>query len=120
MLYTFNMATKHEVYERLVKAMNGRPTKKLDRNTYARQDGPNRIIVSLHGNDIITATPNIVTYRDCGWKTVTTKDRLNQWMPAGCYVHQEDFCWFFSTPTGNIVWINGVTHNKKGKVTKVA
>jgi len=111
------------VFERLQKVMNGRSIKKVDHNTYARLDGKDRIIVSLHGNDIILATPKSVSYRAAGWNTVTTKDRLNQWMPEGWGIGQRDFVWYLSNINrGKVmqdcVFYDGITIDNNGKIGK--
>ena len=30
-----------------------------------------------------------------GWQTVTSKDRLNEWLPAGYNIYQENRVWYF-------------------------
>ena len=48
--------------------------------------------IRLHGNLIMDIYPNFVVLYDGGWRTVTTKSRLNQFSPA--YVYQRDFVWY--------------------------
>ena len=110
------------VFERLQKVMNGRSIKKVDHNTYARLDGKN-IVVSLHGHDIILATPKSVSYRAAGWRTVTTKDRLNQWMPEGWGIGQRDFVWYISKicrfdSVPDQEFYDGITIDNSGKIGK--
>lgn len=40
------------------------------------------------------------TYRlsSCGYRTATTKERINRHLPAGYRVYQQDFQWYLSTP----------------------
>lgn len=57
---------------------------KVANNTYLARRGPDRIAVTLHGNDVVTFDRD-GSFRadDCGWATVTTADRLNRYTPAG-------------------------------------
>jgi hypothetical protein len=51
----------------------------------------------LHGNLIATNNGGLVTINDAGWRTVTTKDRLNGVLELAGVPHrifQKDFCWF--------------------------
>ena len=59
---------------------------------YVNLDGS--FTMKLHDNPIITYTPNSITLRTCGWKTVTTKARLNAWSPTGLKVVQIDGEWW--------------------------
>ena len=76
----------------------------------------------LHGNIIATATKKFIgtmpkgkyetsiTMDSAGWKTVTTKERLNgllQYLNAGA-IHQQNFQWFYNEQLWNgeeiIIW----------------
>jgi hypothetical protein len=52
----------------------------------------------LHGNLIaIRNCHDVITINDAGWRTVTTKERLNGVLKlAGipCRIFQKDFCWY--------------------------
>lgn len=51
------------------------------------------------------------TYRldSHGYKTSTTKERLNRWTPSGYFVRQEDFVWYLETPNGRREFNDGMT-----------
>ena len=56
--------------------------KPLENNTRAIMRGEN-VAVRLHQTDILTFSPDgAVTYNSGGWRTVTTKDRMNEYGPA--------------------------------------
>ena len=69
----------------------GRPVMNNTR-LYVNLDGT--YTMKLHDNPIITYTPNSITLRTCGWKTVTTKARMNGWSPKGLKVVQIDGTWW--------------------------
>lgn len=73
--------------------LNGRTTKKLANNTYARLEGDN-VVIKLHDTDIITYTPKKVILTSGGWNTVTTKERLNRFCPANIRIYQENSIWY--------------------------
>lgn len=80
-------------YDHALALLNGRITKKVANNTYARLD-PDGVIVRLHGTDILTFRPNgEVVYNSGGWLTVTTKDRLNSFGADGIRISQEAGRW---------------------------
>lgn len=67
--------------------------------------GYKRIIsVRLHGNEIFALYPdeNSFVVMDCGWKTPTTKSRLN--VLLGCFssgfsIFQKNYLWYFQGKT---------------------
>lgn len=70
-------------------------SRKLGNNTYLERRPNNQIAVRLHRTDIITYHPDgSCTLNAGGWKTVTTKDRLNKYSPV-C-VWQAQSIWYVS------------------------
>lgn len=56
-------------------------------------------IMQLHGNTIavVNHADHVITLRDCGWTSTTTKERLNGILSefnTGKYIVQENFQWF--------------------------
>lgn len=51
------------------------------------------------------------TYRldSHGYKTSTTKERINRYIPGGYRVYQSDFEWYLSTPDGEREFQDGMT-----------
>ncbi len=67
--------------------------KKLAPNTYAMR-GPKSIAIRLHATDILTFYPcGSVVVKTGGWKTVTTKSRINDYLPVGWHIFQEYGVW---------------------------
>ncbi len=71
----------------------------------------NASYVYLHGNHIATIGETCVELYNCGYKTATTKSRLNAILSEhGCgeRVYQKDFDWFVSTKEGRIPFTEGM------------
>lgn len=67
--------------------------------------------VMLYGNHIATIGETWVELYNCGYKTATTKSRLNAILSehgAGEYVYQKDFDWFVSTKEGTVPFTEGM------------
>lgn len=85
------------------------------RNTldYTDPDGTRR--VRLHDTDVVTIAPNgTITLDSGGWKTVTTKDRMNSALPAGWIVYANRG-WFVRTPAGTFPYADGAKFKPDGK-----
>ena len=71
---------------------------------YTTQEGDT--VYRLHNTDIITyhADGERITLNTGGWKTPTTKDRMNKYLPAGHHIWQEEGIWYLHTPEWTIVF----------------
>jgi len=68
--------------------------RKLENNTFSWADSEGNAYVRLHQTDIIKRTPDGKTILNTrGWKTVTTKDRLNKYLP-GYQVFSKAGVWY--------------------------
>ena len=74
--------------------------------------------VFLHGHNIATVdhSTNAVKVSSCGWRTVTTKSRLNAILSEvkyGCSVFQKQFDWYLSTNNQTVDFWDGMilSHN---------
>lgn len=83
-------------YETLKALLNGKPTKKVDNNTYAVQWAPDEIRITLHEHSILAfKSSGEVVISDCGYQTHTTKARLNKFLQGqGFRIVQERFQWY--------------------------
>jgi len=50
--------------------------------------------IHLHGNEIMRIFRDRIVPFDGGWRTVTTKARLNEHLPRGFYVFQKNWDWY--------------------------
>jgi len=74
--------------------LGNRVSRKLENNTYLqrREKG---IAVLLHETDVVTYLPDgSCVLNSGGWKTVTTKDRMNSYAP--CRIYSDKGVWYVS------------------------
>lgn len=88
--------------------ITGKP-KTVARSTfqYTRQDGAK--VTRLHFTDIIFEYPDgsfMVTTG--GWKTITTKDRLNNHMPRGWNIYSQKGVWFVTRNGERVPFFDGM------------
>lgn len=72
----------------------------------------NASYVMLHGHHIATVGDTWLELYNCGYKTATTKSRLNAILSEhGCgeRIYQKDFEWFVSTKEGTVPFTEGMT-----------
>jgi|SRR5882724_8548968 len=99
-----------ESFKEALEVLKGRDSRKLGNNTYLQKRGEN-IAVKLHQTDVVTYTPNgEVILSSGGWKTVTTKDRINQFSPVRIY--QKNHVWH----VGDHIFKDGMTIDASGTV----
>lgn len=70
-----------------------RDRKKIANNTYLERLPSGSIGVKLHATYVVVIhADGTYTLNSGGWRTVTTKSRINQFSPA--YVYQDDGEWY--------------------------
>lgn len=73
--------------------IKNRETKKVGNNTYLVRINPETIGVKLHNTIVVTIHQDgTYTLNSGGWRTVTTKARINQFCPVK--VGQKKYEWF--------------------------
>lgn len=78
------------------KIIKNRQTKKIKNNTYLVKIDEDTIGVRLHDTIIIKIHRNgAYTLNSNGWRTITTKQRINEYCPV--HVHQKRFRWYVGT-----------------------
>lgn len=83
------------LYDDFLSVLNGRQSRKVGNNTYMQQRDEDAIAVKLHDTDVVTALRDGSVVLDSGgWKTVTTKDRMNKWLPDPWRVWTERGTWY--------------------------
>lgn len=69
-------------------------SRKVANNTYLHRVGDD-IAVRLHETDVVTFhADGTATLNTGGWFTMTTKDRINHWLPAGIRLESNRGRWF--------------------------
>lgn len=81
-------------YQELDAFLGTRDAKALCNNTYAERLGAGVIGVRLHSTHVVILSPVRIVLNTGGWSTITTKDRLNRFLPGGWGVTQKNHEWF--------------------------
>lgn len=67
---------------------------KIANNTYLSMDG-NNCVITLHATPIVTILPdNSYVLNSGGWRTATTKNRINHCLYREVEIYQKDFVWW--------------------------
>src|SRR3990167_5719753 len=86
------------------------------RNTVEYRTPEGDRVVRLHQTDIVTFKVNgDIVLSSGGWRTVTTKDRINQFAPVRVYA--ERGVWYVSNGDAAIPFVDGLTL-RRGKLPK--
>lgn len=94
------MKTKIKSYQDALQYLGGKRERPYAHNTRIERDsldlGHEVITVKYHGNPIVNFYPDRVSFSSCGWKTFTTKERINWFLPEGFVCYQERSVWYIS------------------------
>lgn len=114
MQYTYN-----ELFEKLERNhKRGIDSKKVANNTYARLDSNGAIVIRYHDTDVVTLFYDGAIRLDSGgWKTLTTKERLNWFLPYSIRVYQESGIWYLSDNKEVYLFEDGLTISASGEIT---
>jgi hypothetical protein len=84
-------------------------------NTYLKRRGDN-VAIQLHNTDVVTYTPdNAAILNSGGWRTVTTKARINDYIPGHLYT--EAGVWYVSYHGTTYAYSDGMALNYDGTVS---
>lgn len=90
-------------YQKLQEKIKNRETKKLANNTYIVREGDS-LAVRLHSTNILSFSPdNTITINSGGWKTVTTKSRINEYL-GNPSISQDRGLWYWWTSGNQSTW----------------
>lgn len=111
-------------YETANEQLTGRnrDRRKLANNTYLERRGQN-IAVRLHSTDIATFRPDgSVTLDSGGWRTVTTKARMNEfadWPGSQRYnrIWSDRGVWYLGVNDRTVAFADGITIHRNGRIT---
>lgn len=96
----------------IYKALGKRRTRVIANNTlkvFKTTACKELVSIRLHDTDIVTFLPgNKIRLNNGGWKTPTTKKRIQEWLPEGYNLYQKNWEWLIDTPTGTIKYKNGM------------
>ena len=94
--------------------------RKVAHNTIERTLTDGTRVVRLHLTDIVTFSPDgSVTLNSGGFKSLTTKERMNRYLPSGWSLWAERGCWYLCNRAEDkrFVFADGITINSDGSVT---
>jgi len=97
----------HAEATKMVLGKRNRGSRKIGNNTYAYIELDGTVAIELHGTKVVRFFTNgLVQLNSGGWRTHTTKDRINKYSPVRVY--QKNFEWFLHDGTpfedGMLVW----------------
>jgi hypothetical protein len=77
----------------MVRGKTNKDTRKVGNNTYAYIQADGSVAIELHGTNVVVIYPDdSVMLNSGGWRTHTTKKRINQY--SSVKVYQEKYEWF--------------------------
>ena len=107
-VYTFlTEQGQFQVYIGVFKKNGKRLVKKVANNTTKRWEN-GELIIRLHNTDILKFKDGAVVLNSGGYKTQTTKGRINQFLLPGYWVEQKNYEWILHTPEGTIDFYDGL------------
>jgi len=82
----------------MVHGKTNRKERKIGNNTYAEIGYDDSVSIRLHGTAVVRFYPNgLVKLNSGGWRTSTTKDRINKYSPVKVY--QKKYEWYLQDRT---------------------
>lgn len=106
--------------DRIEKLLGNRDSKKIRYKTWAIRLPQGRVGIKHHNTVILTYDLDGTCIVDChNWYTPTTKERLNNWLPEGWMIYQEDYVWYLvntANPDNPREYVNGMQISPSGSL----
>lgn len=102
--------TKKEILSDVKKEV--KTSKFIDNNTVKIEYTDGTSAIRLHNTDVITFNKDKIILNSGGWRTKTTKERINQYNGIGLNIWQSKGIWTIS----GFDFYDGITFNKEGKL----
>lgn len=97
----------HAEAVRMVKGISYRTRRKVGNNTYAEILNDGSVGIILHGTIVVRIHEDgSYTLNNGGWKTTTTKDRINKYCPY--YMFQKNYEWFVKVGGATVPFYSGM------------
>lgn len=88
----------HTEATKMVRGKTNKDTRKVGNNTYAYIQVDGSVAIELHGTNVVVIYPDdSVMLNSGGWRTVTTKKRINQYSPVKVYQKKHE--WYLQDGT---------------------
>ena len=85
-------------------------SRKVGNNTYKQRRGEHAVAIKLHDTDVVTVHDDgRIVLNTGGWKTVTTKARINAWLPNYCGLYSDRGVWYLSIDQTRYAFAEGIT-----------
>jgi hypothetical protein len=99
-LYSFILSTgMFQVYVGLFKKVGASKVKTVGHATL-RIETANGYKIRYHSTDVIEYDGLRCILRNGGWQSVTTKKRINEYLPMGVYISQKNYVWYVHDTRG--------------------
>jgi hypothetical protein len=101
-------------YTTAVEQLGGRARRKVANNTYLERRDDETVALRLHATDVVTFRPGTITLDTGGWRTVTTKNRINYALP----VFSDKGTWYVGDYRDGTrhVYADGITFTEAGSL----
>lgn len=95
-------------YQEVAAKLGSRMSRKVGNNTYLMRIDDDTIALKLHYTNVVTyKADGCFRLNSGGWRTVTTKERMNRWTPSGFSIYQKKWNWYITTPEGTFPYEDG-------------
>jgi hypothetical protein len=98
---------RNMTFEKLAKMHDGYFRRKQANNTYSYdriEDGRRVIVIELHESPIVKFYEDgSIAASLAGWPTVTTRQRVNKYLPTSYRVYQHNYVQYLAVPDGEAV-----------------
>ena len=117
-----NLSCTDLYYRSLSYLIDGRESKKIGNNTIVHRLDDDTVAIKYHRTNILKINQeNVVTISTGGWETVTTKDRLNQFLRCrGFYIFQKKGTWYISGNDETVPYEDGMRITQDGTLIRAA
>ena len=82
-------------YQKLDALLGKRDSRKVGHNTYLKRRVDDGIAIRLHETDIVSfKSDGSRMLNSNGWTTLTTRERMNRYLPDGMRIYQDQSIWY--------------------------
>ena len=78
-------------------------SKKLNKNLRLTEYNNGDKSLVLYSTEIVKQQGNKIILNSGGYRTHTTKTRINEFLPKGCYVYQKNYTWYIHLQSKGVI-----------------
>ncbi len=105
---TFRPSSIKKAYEEALVCLGTQTGRKIANDTHMVNNTEGEILITYRGNPVMRIQKGKVILHSCGWRTKTTKDRMNWFLPTGYCVYAKKSVWYLHTSKGEIEFQDGM------------